>query len=161
MVKQIKTQTPCGSLSKLPKMKKKSKLKPMKKLPKKLETKYIVLENLHYMLNTHIQHSVGLRAFHITKIGRTHADGFYFEEFGKVKAQPYSKQLLSKIITPKNKVKGVEVEFNEYETVSISCKMRLDQLHTFDEAKLILIKYIANDFSDPSEHDYGEDGYQL
>jgi hypothetical protein len=38
-----------------------------------------------------------------------------------------------------------------YKTVAIGKRLRMrDQIFTFEEAKLQLIKYIANDFSDPN-----------
>jgi hypothetical protein len=110
-------------------------------------TGWIIMNNLYGLLTTHIEHAVGLRAFHITKVGRDYAEGFVLDRFGNLP----NNGLGHNIITKKKKKKGVEQPFQPHETVAIGLRMRMnDQIFTFEKAKLELIKYIANDFTDES-----------
>lgn len=118
----------------------------MRKDFRKGSTGWIVLENMYSLLNTNIEHAVGLRAFHITKVGREYAEGFIIERFGNLSNNGKGHNILTK----KKKKKGVEIDFLPHDNVSIGMKKKMhDQIFTFEDAKLQLITYIANDFSDP------------
>lgn len=121
---------------------------------KKGDICYIILKNLSLALITNLEYSVGLRAFHITSVGRIYAEGFYFERFGNLSDGGVGHN----IITKKKKKKGIEIPFDAYESVAIGSKMRIgEDIFTFGEAQLELIKYISNEFQDAS--DFEDESY--
>jgi hypothetical protein len=121
---------------------------------KKGETYYIIAKDLTGLLKYHYQHAVGLREFHVTHVGRIYVTGFLFERFGTLP----NLGLGYKILTKKKKKKGKEIEFQEYDIVTVETQFRMNDLLTFGEAKLELIKYISNDFEDlNSNYDFNSD----
>lgn len=120
---------------------------------RKGQTGYIIMKNMYGVLKSHVEHSVGLKAFHITKVGREYVDGFVIERFGDLSGNGIGHN----IITKKKKKKGVEIPFQPHDSVAIGKRLRINHdVFTFEQGKLELIKYIANDFSDPEDYNEGE-----
>ena len=122
---------------------------------KKGETAYIVHKGLSGMLNTHLQYSVGLKEFHITNVGKIYAEGFILDRFGNLPNGGKGVMILTK----KKKQKGKEIDFEQHDSVAIGMRLNMSQLLSFDDAKLELIKYIANDFSDESDRYIADESY--
>jgi hypothetical protein len=104
---------------------------------------YLVV--LHDTTGFHAKATMKLIEVHVKKSGTRYVEGFYFERYSNVVNFP---GLANAIITKKKKKKGVEIPFEPHDTVAIGRQFRVEDLCTFDEAKLKMIEYIANNFGD-------------
>lgn len=103
----------------------------------------------------HITHTVGINMFYALELHKDgRISGYTIEQY----SNPLVKANHWRILTKKRKVKGVEVEFVDSDVVQFPSTLSDSQLVTFDEAKLELIKYIANDFESPEYYDEDREG---
>ena len=73
-------------------------------------------------------------------------EGFHFENYGHIMINyPHMER---SIFTKKNKNKGKEIPWKISDTVALTMKYDENSLYTLEEAKMEMIKYIANDFND-------------
>jgi len=119
------------------------------------EPSYIVLTNISGSITTNLEYAVGLRIFHIKKLGTIYAEGFFFERFGNIPNGGAGHN----IITKKKKKRGIEIDFEPYESVAIGMRLPISELRSFEQAKLELIKFISNDFSDPDDINHQDEDY--
>ena len=83
---------------------------------------------------------------HVTEVkGRT-VKGFHFENYGHIMDNYPHKE--RSIFTKKNKLKGKDIPWKKSDNVALTVEYNERDLYTLEEAKMEMIKYIANDFND-------------
>lgn len=114
--------------------------------------------NLAQKTDVHYKANIQLVEIIITAIDKKGIHGFHFERYGHI--MEYYPHMESNIYTKKNKYKGKEIPWKENDTVALTKVYNPNQLLTFEEAKLKMIAYIANDFNTEDEVCIGCTHYQ-